>query len=69
MLVANEEPSNSGVRLLAAVGHRDPRLHLAGRLLKMPRVARALQGWRRPVPPETRAPAPWAAVAAIAVAL
>ncbi|CAK0897361.1 unnamed protein product, partial [Prorocentrum cordatum] len=63
------EPSNSGAKLLAAIGHRDPRLHHAGRLLKLPRVARALQGWRRPVPPLTRAPAPWAAVAAIAVAL
>ncbi|CAK0801682.1 unnamed protein product [Prorocentrum cordatum] len=63
------EPSNSGAKLLAAIGHRDPRLHHAGRLLKLPRVARALQGWRRLVPPLTRAPAPWAAVAAIAVAL
>ncbi|CAK0852610.1 unnamed protein product, partial [Prorocentrum cordatum] len=64
-----EEPSNSGAKLLAAIGHRDPRLHHAGRLLKLPRMARALQGWRRLVPPVTRAPAPWAAVAAIAVAL
>ena len=63
------EPSNSGAKLLAAIGHRDPRLHHAGRLLKLPRVARALQGWRRLVPPLTRAPAPWVAVAAIAVAL
>ncbi|CAK0813568.1 unnamed protein product, partial [Prorocentrum cordatum] len=44
MLFAREEPSNSMAKLLAAIGHRDPRLHHAGRLLKLPRVARALQG-------------------------
>ena len=69
LLFSRGEPSNSGAKLLAAIGHRDPRLHHAGRLLKLPRVARALQGWRRLVPPVTRAPAPWAAVAAIATAL
>ncbi|CAK0856813.1 unnamed protein product [Prorocentrum cordatum] len=45
------EPSNSGAKLLAAIGHRDPRLHHAGRLLKLPsggpRGARAARGWRR----------------------
>ncbi|CAK0855216.1 unnamed protein product, partial [Prorocentrum cordatum] len=69
LLFAQGEPCNSGAKLLAAVGHRWPRLHHAGRLLKLPRVAKALQGWRRLAPPVTRAPVPWAAMAAIALAL
>ena len=69
LLFAAEQPSHNGAKLLAAVGHRWPRLHHAGRLLKLPRVVKALQGWYRLVPPTTRAPVPWAAVAAIAMAL
>ncbi|CAK0818925.1 unnamed protein product, partial [Prorocentrum cordatum] len=69
LLFAQGGPCNSGAKLLAAVGHRWPRLHHAGRMLKLPRVAKALQGWRRLVPPVTRAPVPWAAVAAISLAL
>ncbi|CAK0816896.1 unnamed protein product, partial [Prorocentrum cordatum] len=63
------EPSSSGAKLRAAIRHRGPGLHHAGRQLKLPRMARALQGWRGLVRPLAWAPAPWAALAALAVAL
>ncbi|CAK0849207.1 unnamed protein product, partial [Prorocentrum cordatum] len=69
LLFAQGGPCSGGAKLLAAVGHRWPRLHHAMRLLKLPREAKALQGWRHLLPLVIRAPVLWAAVAPIALAL
>jgi hypothetical protein len=62
-------PLAKGTKLLAAVGHRWAALHRSGSTGLLSRARRALQGWHKMCPPESRLPLPWPAVAGIVAAL
>ncbi|CAK0810952.1 unnamed protein product, partial [Prorocentrum cordatum] len=56
--------SPDGPKLVAAVAHF--RLDLAPKLANLPRVLRALKGWKTLAPPRARLPLPWPVVALVA---
>ena len=68
MLFLEGDTCNAGERVLAAWMALNPDFSRHG-LQRLPRVSRALQGWRRADPGTTRPPIPWSATCLICLSL
>ena len=60
------EPPETGMKLVAAIGHLHPDYHRQTKGGILTRVGRALRGWSKLLPATTLAPWPWAALCGIA---